>query len=360
MGALIRTQSIARNVELIGPIGTSKLESLLEFQNVRVSEFELPWCVFSPGPRSFRSLCAQQRQTVRCKIWLARWLRNKKVKLVYSNSSTILWGAWIAKRMKAKHVWHLREFGDLDYNLHLKMSKSKFNHLLRQADSIVCVSQSIAKHFAVEALPKTEVIFNGVLPLNEIGQLRQKKTQTSKTFRFGMIGFMAPGKGFETGIRALSRLKERGIIAELRIYGNGSPSLQAELHRLADLLSVSHQIRFLGYLESPRVIFDEIDCLVVASTAEAFGRTTAEAMCYGVPVIGRATAGTAELIEDRVTGLLFQETDADLAASMAELCENPSLMGTLAQAAAEFAKINFPEEVYTARFNAIVERLLSQ
>lgn len=44
---------------------------------------------------------------------------------------------------------------------------------------------------------------------------------------------------------------------------------------------------------------------VIASRYEAFGRITIEAMLNELPVIGANSAGTAELITDGVTGLLY-------------------------------------------------------
>ena len=55
--------------------------------------------------------------------------------------------------------------------------------------------------------------------------------------------------------------------------------------------------------------------MLVCSKAEAFGRVTAEAMAAGCPVVGRASGGTLELMEQK-TGLLFSGGFEQLAQCM--------------------------------------------
>ncbi len=63
------------------------------------------------------------------------------------------------------------------------------------------------------------------------------------------------------------------------------------------------------------------DIVISASSSEpeAFGRTTAEAMAMGKPVIATAHGGSLETVIDRQTGWLVRPSDpADMARAMNE------------------------------------------
>ncbi|WIB12403.1 glycosyltransferase [Curtobacterium sp. MCPF17_052] len=64
---------------------------------------------------------------------------------------------------------------------------------------------------------------------------------------------------------------------------------------------------------------------MTASTIEAFGRTTAEYMALGKPVIATREGGSAELVDPGVTGALFDADDAaGLAAALAGYASDPA------------------------------------
>ena len=63
----------------------------------------------------------------------------------------------------------------------------------------------------------------------------------------------------------------------------------------------------------------------MCSKAEGFGRVTAEFMSWGKPVIGRDSGATPEIVEDRVSGFLYDGSIEDLARKMALLIEDCDL-----------------------------------
>ena len=71
-----------------------------------------------------------------------------------------------------------------------------------------------------------------------------------------------------------------------------------------------------GFVKNKTVIYQNTDCLVMASHNEGFGRVTAEAMANGVVVIGYDGGGTREVIKDKETGYLYQGDEYNLAEIM--------------------------------------------
>lgn len=72
---------------------------------------------------------------------------------------------------------------------------------------------------------------------------------------------------------------------------------------------------------------------------EAFGRSTLEAMSYGLCVIGSNTGGTPELIVPYKTGLLFEPGNADdFEKKINYLLENPEKIKLMGNNASNFIK----------------------
>ncbi len=70
---------------------------------------------------------------------------------------------------------------------------------------------------------------------------------------------------------------------------------------------------------------------------EAFGRTTAEAMATGIPVIGVNDGATPELITDGVSGRLIDGSHTALVNAMEDLLGDPERAARMGLAAREQA-----------------------
>lgn len=98
--------------------------------------------------------------------------------------------------------------------------------------------------------------------------------------------------------------------------------------------------------------------VVPSECPEPFGLVAVEAMGHGLPVIAARTGGLPEVVEDGVTGLLFQPgSAADLAAKMKRLWDDPDLCRALGAAARERAAREFNEDLYYRRLMNIYAEL---
>ena len=88
---------------------------------------------------------------------------------------------------------------------------------------------------------------------------------------------------------------------------------------------LAHIVRFTGKIGNEQIdgILQNTDVLILPSVwPENQPVTILEAMASGMPVIGSRIGGIPELIDDGVTGYLFNPSDAtDLAAKMTLLME---------------------------------------
>lgn len=299
-----------------------------------------------------------------CRLWenikivhkIVKELEPLEINLIYSNSSVISLGAMLAFRMKKKHVWRLREFGDLDYGLSFDWGKNLSRLFIKKADLQICVSQAVNKHFFRSKIPSScHVVYNGVANIATMKKVQREKVVpkwNKKKFTFAIVGLLHPSKGQETAIKALNLLKESQPQIRLILAGDGD-------NRLEDLVSeldlVGH-VQFLGYVEDPFVVYQGCDAVLMCSRNEAMGRVTVEAMASGKPVIGFNSAGTAELIDHGVNGLLYNGDEHELARCMQNLAENPLWAQEMGGNALNIAKEKYSIELCTDK----IMRLLSQ
>lgn len=149
---------------------------------------------------------------------------------------------------------------------------------------------------------------------------------------FLFVGRLSTEKGIDVLVKATASLPN----AVVRVAGTGP-----EGHLLAGVPGLSH----LGALpnEDIRHEMAGASALILPSIwYENFPRTLVEAFGCGLPVIASRIGALAELVEDGVTGLLFEPGDpVDLAAKMRWAAEHPDDLKRMGLAARKHYEENF-------------------
>jgi len=195
---------------------------------------------------------------------------------------------------------------------------------LQEADFVIAPSAFLRDQFVRQGFPAGRIVVmdNGTNTQLLLGW----RKVPSDTLRFGYMGTIQWHKGVHVLVQAFNQINDPQV--ELRIHGEPSvaPAYFAEIQRLVR----NPRVRFLGRFENQEVgrVLAEIDVLVVPSIwPENSPVTIHEANLAGVPVIASRLGGIPGLIQDGVTGLLFQPGDAgDLAAKMRRFIEDRGLV----------------------------------
>lgn len=227
------------------------------------------------------------------------------VSIVHSNSGTIDFGYYLSKKIGAHHIWHIREFGYLDYKLEYIDTKKTISKQYSQS-TIITVSNAMSSYLEKEyGLNGLKMIYNGISIPNDY----EKKSISGLT-RFCIVGKIRNEKGQIDVIKAVKLLKDEGIDEfTLDIYGDGDEQYVNSLKEYVMSNSLGNFITFKGYVDD---IYGELiaeDIGIMPSHSEAFGRVTIEYMANYMPVIGCANAGTEEIIEESKTGFLYNAGD---------------------------------------------------
>ena len=293
---------------------------------------------------------------------LAQQLKDWNIDLIYTNSGVIPIGAFAARWSGIPHVWHLREFIDLDYNYHHDWLKPFFNHWLYRADAQIAISRSIQSHFFHDRPPQSaHVIYNGVASkatFDHRYKQYRRAAKASTVYTFAIVGIVHPAKGQDVAIRALAKVTQStNCSVRLLIVGGGD---SAEIQTLAHQLGVADKVEFWGHIDDTYQAYREADAVLMCSAHEGMGRVTVEAMSACCPVIGFNSAGTAEIIKHEQTGLLYEHGYEQLAFYMQKVIENPDWAQQLGENGWRTARQKYCVESYAHQIYQVLNSVLGQ
>lgn len=235
-------------------------------------------------------------------LCVLRFIKSEKIDIIHTNVGILSEGFWAARICKLPHVWHLREFQDLDFNLNTFYSLDSFRKRLRKPNNFpIAISREIARHFN---LGENSVIYNGILSKNAI------RFNPDKEKYILFVGLLSAGKGVESVINAFSRFHGQYPDYTLRIVGDTNDNAyKLKLTNLVASLGMTKCVDFVGHVADVSAMMYKATLLVVPSQYEAFGRVTVEALYNGCFVLGRNTGGTKEILQETGGGMLFNDDD---------------------------------------------------
>ncbi len=140
-----------------------------------------------------------------------------------------------------------------------------------------------------------EVVGHGIA-VNIQYPISNIKLSVEESLRLLAAGRVSPVKDFETPIRALAELRDRGVVATLTIAGG--PYLETDkmygqrLRALAYSLQVAPLIQFEGAKRYDRMgaIYADHDVLIHTSRTGSMDKVVLEALAHGVPVVSSSEA----------------------------------------------------------------------
>jgi glycosyltransferase involved in cell wall biosynthesis len=162
----------------------------------------------------------------------------------------------------------------------------------------------------------------------EMGKKTNYK-KSSSPFTITTIGNLFRGKGVETLIDACANLS-LPVSYMVEIVGEGPE--KDKLQKKAKNTGIKDRIRFAGKVSHEQIpwYLSGSDVFVLCSFSEGRPNVVLEAMATGVPVIATDIEGVRGIVEDNVTGLLFEPgNDRELTDRLKTLFEDPELRALL-------------------------------
>lgn len=277
------------------------------------------------------------------------------IDLIHTNTSIIDFGAILSKKKQVPHIWHIREFADLDFDF-VFMNLNQIKFMNNHADKFIFISKCLKEHWESKNIDsqKATVIYNGI----STQEIKQKINDDEKQLKIVMVGGISQNKGQIILIDALSKISDdekKNVIVD--IYGRGDSSYVAFLKEKVAEYKLQSIVQFRGYSNSVEELLSKYDIGIVASSAEAFGRTTIEYMVAGLAVVASNSGANIELIEEGETGLFFNNS-SHLAKIIVQLEKNRDLLKYIAINGQKNALKKYTKEINAQKIVAVYKELL--
>ncbi|MCH7407956.1 glycosyltransferase family 4 protein [Belliella sp. DSM 111904] len=294
--------------------------------------------------------------------FLGKIIESRKIDIIYSNTSAVLVGGWVAKKHNLPHVTHLHEIIASPSWLKGFLGKVINKH----SNLVIAVSKAVKDSWSDKIEPKKiNLLYNGIphQPYHEItSKINQDLPKESEgKILIGMIARVNHWKGQHYFIEIAEQLSKTKSGLHFIIVGDAFPGTEHFVDSLLRKISrsgIKEKISYLGYRTDIPEILNTLDIFILPSILpDPLPTTVLEAMAAGKPVIATNIGGAREMVIDGDTGLLIPFDNAEVAAkAMLQLIENPELIQTMGKNGQERQKIAFSEDAYVDNFAKVIQK----
>jgi len=175
-----------------------------------------------------------------------------------------------------------------------------------------------------------------------------------EALRMACVARLTHQKDLATLLRGVAQLQADGLNVNLRIAGEGPD--HAELLALRDRLGLAQQVTFLGKITNPEAFIAGADIFALTSRYEGLGLVLLEAMGAGTPIVASRNTAIAEVVQDGVTGLLFETGNhRDFASQVIKISRDPLLAGRLVNSGRQRLHSEFSVDRMTSRTSEVYQ-----
>jgi glycosyltransferase involved in cell wall biosynthesis len=297
-----------------------------------------------------------------------RVLRGRAVSIVYSNTIVVFVGAAWAYLRRLPHVWHIREAAFQPAFVATAMRKV----VALFSAKAICNSQFTQRWLLEACNVPTSVVWNGVPVVADEDLSERRRTLARNALNLGadeclilLPGRLSLAKGQDLLVEAVNALPDQDLRFRVLIVGDevkGGNRFRARLVETAASGRFAERITILGFEADLSPLYLAADIVVIPSKhPESFGRVAIEAMAFGRPVIAAAQGGMLEIVEDGVSGVLFEpKSVAALTDALCRLINDPGYRSALGAGALQAQRNRFSVQSYRSGVSAQLSDVLSR
>ncbi|WP_026665068.1 glycosyltransferase family 4 protein [Butyrivibrio sp. FC2001] len=284
-------------------------------------------------------------------LFLDKEISFEEIDIIHSNSSRDDTGIRLARKYNKPLVWHIREYGDKDFNCFC--FRNDYIDLMNDnRATLVAVSEAVRKHWINKGISPNKIItiYNGI----ELTECKDYANLDNSKIRILMLGGISDAKCQKHLIEAIALLDDsaRKHIS-IDIIGDGNKKYFTEIKNLVKVYGLNSIISFKGYIPNPERYIKQYDVGVICSKSEAFGRVTVEYMMNGLLVIAPDSGANQEIIQDGVEGFIYKWGDySELALCIDRAISDKNILSRYGKnahhrAMTEFSLKKYIEKIYS-------------
>ena len=232
-------------------------------------------------------------------------------------------------------------FTDLAYGSLKRVLKGKFHHHIAVSSQAkdALISRIGISGEQITTIPSffNTNEFNPSIRLEKRAIARQENGISADEFVIGIAGRIIAKKGWKVFLEALNILNKSCRTPRAVVTGDG-PERQ-EFEQTVQAFDLTAKIVDIKWVDDIRDFYSKLDCFIAPSYAEGSPVAAREAMAMGLPIIASTASGFRDLIEDGISGLLFEVGDSQhLADRIDQVANSADLANSLSVGAAACAE----------------------
>lgn len=226
--------------------------------------------------------------------------------------------------------WH----GDPDF----LGDTSGWDQCVYEVDNVIGVSNALCEKL-VSHYPKlagkVKTVYN-VFNANEIRKLGNIETRIYSSKQFNIVTVARidfEQKKLQMIPNICRQLKKEGLKFTWTIVGGGN-----DFNALKNMISqdISDTLFLVGEKSNPYPYISQADIFVLTSIWETYGMVVMEALILGTPVIAGDYPALAEILEDKVTGIIAENSEQGISREISFVMKNKETYNKLKQNCQQF------------------------
>ena len=287
-------------------------------------------------------------------------LKDRHITLVHTNVSVVDVGEKVAERLKIPHIYHIREYGDADFNFRYYPS-SRAMHRRLAVQHTLCITRAIQQYHHLAGNPLSKVVYNGIK-----APIQKAKGELPQMPYFLYAGRVEQTKGLLDLVEAYTQfVAHHGAKAPLLVVAGEvvEPPYYEKIAQYLTDKGVKNMIVFLGPRHDIGALMHHAIATIVPSHFEGFGRCLPEAMMCGCLTIGRDTAGTQEQLDNGLQftgeeiGYRFHNVDELTHQLEAAYTDSPQKREAMRQRALQTVEHYYTQQRYTDSIIHLYEQI---
>lgn len=228
----------------------------------------------------------------------------------------------------------------------------------KKVSKFIAASDQVRKSLVSLNVPdaRIAVVLNGVSnsPQHDV----PVEGRFTHRFTIGIVGQVIERKGHVVLIEALNILKQQKYDFECLIIGSGNDRYIEKVRRLIEERGLAENVRWIDYLEDQSTIYQDLDVLAVPSYDDACPLVALEASLRGIPTIASRVGGLPEIVQDGVTGFLFEAGNCkELAERILLLMDDEELRRRIGAAARAYGREDLTEDVMCTKVEGVLRSI---
>jgi glycosyltransferase involved in cell wall biosynthesis len=293
---------------------------------------------------------------------LQQLVKTQHTDLIYSNTTAVWIGAWVARKMKVKHLWHVHEIIQKPVLL-----KKFIGYLLNKwADKSVVVSDAVLHHWQpMVSTGKLVRVYNGIdfqpAPEGAREKFRRKYEIPQNAKVVGMAGRVHYWKGQMQFLQIAKYLNRSRKYIHFVIAGDPYPGYEYLVDEMNNYIrenELEEHVHYIGYCDDMPAFYSAIDSFMLPSTGpDPFPTVILEAMHAGKPVVCTITGGAREMVEKNQTGTYISMENMDQAAALTLPSLDPRIAALYSRNAIDRVQEYFTKEAYEKNMLDVIQTI---